>query len=146
MDCQLIGLPFQIRQLTEESRSYSSRCVTLTRTIINFNLLYSVIKVIFFNPKIHDYLLSLAKPSPSKVLKYIDLLETFGHRLGMPYSKQIAHNLYELRIRGNQEIRILYCFHQNHATIVHAFIKKSQKTPRKEIDTALKRIALLTET
>jgi len=101
-------------------------------------------KVSFFNPKIEDYLLSLEKATYSKTLKHIELLEIFGHKLTMPYSKRISHNLYELRIPGQQKVRIFYCFHNNQIYIVHAFIKKSQKTPRKEIKTAQKRITLLT--
>lgn len=62
----------------------------------------------------------------------------------MPYSKQILTNLFELRIRGQQETRIFYCFHQSRAVVVHIFIKKSQKTPKKEIETALARISVLT--
>lgn len=100
--------------------------------------------VIFFNPKIHDYLLSLQESSSTKAFKLIRLLQTFGNHLGMPYSKQISNNLFELRARGQQEIRIFYCFHENQAVIIHAFIKKSQKTPQKEIETALERISSLT--
>jgi len=62
----------------------------------------------------------------------------------MPYSKQILRKLYELRIRGQQEVRIFYCFHQGQAVILHSFIKKTQKTPRKEIKIALNRIYVLT--
>lgn len=102
--------------------------------------------VIFLNAKVKADLLSLDKPSISKSLKLIQLLKMFGGRLRMPYSKKILHNLYELRARGSQEVRIFYCFHQNQAIIVHFFIKKSQKTPKKEIETALARISVLTIT
>ncbi len=101
-------------------------------------------KVIFFNSQIKEFLKSLEKSSRSKSSKYIDLLKMFGNELGMPYSKRISRNLYELRIRGQQEVRIFYCFHQNNAIVVHVFIKKSQKTPQKEIQIALRRIAMLT--
>jgi|SRR3989344_4006612 len=100
--------------------------------------------VIFLNGKLEAYLLSLEKSSISKALKLIKLLETFGNKLGMPYSKKLLSNLFELRGRGQQEIRIFYCFHKNQAIIVHLFIKKSQKTPQKEIETALARITQLT--
>ncbi len=100
--------------------------------------------VIFFNSKVKSNLFSLEKSSSAKSSRQIKLLETFGNKLGMPYSKQISKNLFELRIRGKQEIRILYCFHQNQAVILHFFIKKSQKTPIKEIKIALSRIAVLT--
>lgn len=100
--------------------------------------------VIFFNSKIKDNLYSLDKTPLDKCLRLIDLLKMFGNKLNMPYSKKISHNLYELRIRGQQEIRIFYCFHQNQAVILHFFVKKSQKTPRKEMEIALSRIAILT--
>jgi len=101
-------------------------------------------QVIFFNPKIEKFLNSLELPASSKSAKYIKLLETHGNNIGMPYSKQLSNNLYELRVRGRQEIRIFYCFHRNQAVILHAFIKKSQKTPRQETETALNRISFLT--
>ena len=72
------------------------------------------------------------------------MLKIFGEKLGMPYSRQISRNFYELRVRGRQEVRIFYCFHLDQAVIVHAFIKKSFKTPPRELDTALSRINLLT--
>ncbi len=69
--------------------------------------------VIFFNPKIHNDLLSLQESSAAKAFKLIRLLRTFGNQLRMPYSKQILSNLFELRARGGQEIRIFYCFRKN---------------------------------
>ncbi len=101
-------------------------------------------KVIFFNPQVKNDLYSLDKIPLDKCLRLIDLLRMFGNKLSMPYSKKISANLYELRVRGQQEIRIFYCFYQDKAVIVYHFIKKSQKTPRKEIKIALSRIAVLT--
>ena len=101
-------------------------------------------QVIFFSPKIEKFLNSLELPASSKSAKYIKLLETYGNNIGMPYSKQLFPNLYELRVRGQQEIRIFYCYHRNQAVILHAFMKKSQKTPHTEIETAQNRIRSLT--
>lgn len=98
----------------------------------------------FINPKLEKYLLSFEKSTVSKLTKLIDLLEVYGNKLGMPYSKQVKNNLYELRIRGQQEIRVFYCFYQNKIVFVHAFIKKSQKTPQRDMDTATLRIKQLT--
>lgn len=103
-------------------------------------------QVIFFNPKVEGFLSSVDKDSSTKSYRQINLLKTFGNHLRMPYSKQISKNLYELRVRGRQEVRLLYCFYQNQAIIVHIFIKKSQKTPQKEIAIAQSRISLLTKT
>lgn len=76
----------------------------------------------------------------SKITHLLDLLELHGSTLGMPHSKRLDKNLFELRIRGKQELRILYCFQKRDVMLLHVFKKQTQKTPRKEIETALKRI------
>ena len=94
--------------------------------------------------KIQDFINSLDKPTIEKVARTINLLEKFGNRLTMPHSKYIESNLHELRIRGKQEIRIFYCFSRNGAYLLHGFMKKSQKTPDREIKQALRiRLALV---
>ena len=87
---------------------------------------------------------SLQKPTISKVSRLIDLLRQFGEQLRMPYSKSLGHNLFELRIRGQQGIRILYIFYKQEAVLLHGFVKKAQKTPLREIETALTRMKELT--
>ena len=96
--------------------------------------------VTFYNQKIEKELLSFKMPVSAKIYRIINLLRIYGNQLGMPYSKQIVRNLLELRVRGQQEIRIFYCFHQKQAVIIHYFIKNSQKTPKKELSLALKRV------
>lgn len=103
-------------------------------------------KTFFINPSLHDFVYSLEKSTVSKFTRLSDLLEIYDKKLGMPYSKQIQFNLYELRIRGQQEIRVFYCFHQDKIVFVHAIIKKSLKTPIQDINTALARIKQLTNT
>lgn len=86
------------------------------------------------------FIKSLDKLSIAKITHTVDLLEKHGPYLGLPHSKKLLSNLYELRIRGKQEVRICYTFFKNDIYLLHAFKKKSQKTPRKEIDIALKRL------
>jgi len=61
-------------------------------------------KVVFFDSELEKFISSLEKPTIAKVLRTIDLLESFGHLLGMPHSKKVSPHLFELRIRGKQEI------------------------------------------
>ncbi len=100
-------------------------------------------KITFFNSDIDKFIQSLNKSTYSKVLRHLKLLETYGPQLTMPYSKPISRNLFELRSKGNQEIRLFYCFYKNQIVILHGFIKKSQKTPSREINLALQRISNL---
>ncbi|MBI2415136.1 MAG: type II toxin-antitoxin system RelE/ParE family toxin [Candidatus Kerfeldbacteria bacterium] len=93
---------------------------------------------------VEDFVHSLESSTIAKILRTIDLLEHFGHRLGMPHSKKMRDGFFELRIRGRQEVRIFYIFSHGKALLVHAFIKKSQKTPQKELKLALSKILSLT--
>ncbi len=69
----------------------------------------------------------------------MELLECFGNKLGMPYSKKIDENLFELRIRGSQEVRIIFTFSKNKAILLHGFIKKEQKIPKRHLRIAWER-------
>jgi len=76
----------------------------------------------------------------AKVLRIINLLEAFGFELREPHSKKIKDNLFELRIRGSQEVCIFYAFFGSQIILLHGFVKKSQKTPIKEVHIALKKL------
>ena len=78
-----------------------------------------------------------------KIAFLINLLERFGTHLSMPYSKKITDKFYELRMRGKVEIRIIYTFKGNEATLLNIFKKKQDKIPRREIETAKTRLIAL---
>lgn len=101
-------------------------------------------EIIFFEtPRgekvVKEFIKSLDEKAISKISSDIDLLEKHGPILGMPYSKKLTKALYELRIRGKQEIRIIYGFINKSIYLLHAFQKKTPKTPPKEIGIADKR-------
>ena len=65
-----------------------------------------------------------------------------GPNLGMPYTEAIGDGLFEIRARGKEGIgRAFFCtLIDQRIVVLHAFIKKSQKTPKKELDLARKRM------
>jgi phage-related protein len=82
----------------------------------------------------------------SKIAHNVRLLRQYGNMLGLPHSKALCGGLYELRIRGKEELRILYCFTQSKTIyLLHAFKKQTQQTPHKELELALSRMKELTE-
>ncbi len=97
-----------------------------------------------FDDIVDDFITQLEKPIGTKVARHIDLLKQFGSELRMPYSKSLGNHLFELRIRGQQEVRIFYTFYENRAVLLHGFIKKTQKTPAREIETAMAKVKTLT--
>lgn len=89
---------------------------------------------------IEKFIKSLERKTIAKVLRTIDLLEKFGSHLGMPHSKKIANHLFELRVRGMQEVRIIYSFYKSTIVLLHGFIKKSPKIPQKELRMAKQKL------
>jgi phage-related protein len=67
----------------------------------------------------------------------------FSFPIGLPLCRQLSgyKDLWEVRskIRGGGIARVLFYISQGNMILLHGFIKKSQKTPKKEIDLALKR-------
>jgi hypothetical protein len=98
-----------------------------------------------FDESLEKFIKSLEKPTIAKVLRTIDLLGLFGPRLGMPHAKRIFDQLFELRIRGRQEVRIFYTFYKNKIVLLRGFIKKSAKIPQKEINNAFAKLRRLTK-
>lgn len=76
----------------------------------------------------------------SKIIHNIRLLREYGNTLGMPHSKMLSKGLYELRIRGKEELRIFYCFKKNTICLLHAFKKQTRSTPVRELSLAIKRM------
>lgn len=84
--------------------------------------------------------------SRSKIIHNVRLLRQYGNMLGMPHSKSLGSGLYELRIRGKQELRIFYCFAQQKIIyLLHSFKKQKQQTSQKELELALTRMNELTK-
>ena len=89
-----------------------------------------------------EFLDSLPSKHQAKAFREIDLLERFGSSLKEPYVKHIDGEIWELRIKFSSDISRIFYFTWNLDTIVllHGFVKKTQKTPRGEIETAQKRL------
>ncbi len=70
-----------------------------------------------------------------------ELLEEFGLDLRMPHSRAMGRGLFELRPRGREGIaRVFYCMKVGKRIIMlHSFIKKTQETPKRELDIARRR-------
>ena len=72
-----------------------------------------------------------------------ELLEEFGRKLPMPHAKYMGKGLYELRVSDpDGKIRMFYFFVKKYSIIfVHAIMKKTRKTPKKDLALAYKRMA-----
>ncbi|MBF0382969.1 MAG: type II toxin-antitoxin system RelE/ParE family toxin [Magnetococcales bacterium] len=79
----------------------------------------------------------------AKLYRIIELIHEFGlHRVREPYIMHLHGKLWEMWVKGRDGIaRAIYVTaHAKRVVIVHAFKKKTQKTPKQEIRLALERI------
>jgi len=89
---------------------------------------------------IEDFVKSLQENTQAKLIRQMDLLEEFGPNLGMPNAKPIGEGLFELRVRGKQEARMLYAFVVGRKIyLLHGFIKKTQAISRRDMALAISR-------
>ncbi|MBQ8804766.1 MAG: type II toxin-antitoxin system RelE/ParE family toxin [Tyzzerella sp.] len=91
-----------------------------------------------------EFLMSLSPKLRAKAVRDIDLLQKHGSDLREPYVKAIKGSenkgLYELRVKFSNDIaRIFYfTYCDNKYILLHGFIKKSMKTPPRELERARK--------
>jgi len=90
---------------------------------------------------VQEYLEQLDLEAAARVRFDLDLLESFGLSLGAPYVRSIRGKLWELRTTGHTQHRVLYfAASGRRLVLLHAFSKKTQKTPRSDIEIALRRM------
>jgi len=99
-------------------------------------------QIIYFNQKLEEEILNLPDGLLARYLRLTDLMLEFGSNLGLPHTKPIDTGLFELRVKSQEGIaRVFFCTKVGKKIIMlHSFIKKSQKTPKKEIKIAKTRM------
>ena len=89
---------------------------------------------------VREFLLDLDPKMRAKMVREIGLLEANGPALREPDSKPLGDGIFELRAKLSSNItRVLYFFYVGKKIILtNGFVKKTQKTPTREIDIAKK--------
>jgi phage-related protein len=89
---------------------------------------------------VEDFIYKMQSATQAKIVRLLSMLEQFGPELSMPHTRLMGSGLYELRVRGKQEVRVFYIYaHANTIYLLHAFQKKTQETPKHELDIARER-------
>ena len=95
------------------------------------------------NIPVQDFICQQSAKVEAKIYRHIDLLQDFGLSLGQPYITKLAgSDVWELRIRHSSNYyRILYFASSGRKFILlHALLKKTEKTPKNEIKIAQDRL------
>ena len=98
--------------------------------------------VAFYNERIEDEILALPAGLLARFLRYAETMETFGPDLGMPHTRAMGSGLFELRLKAAEGIaRVFYCTLVGQRIVfLHQFVKKTDKTPPREIRIARQRM------
>lgn len=66
----------------------------------------------------------------------------YGWPVGMPTCRSLGDKLWEVRssLASRREARVIFAVIEEQMVLLHAFIKKTQKTPKADLDLALKRL------
>ena len=96
----------------------------------------------FYNDKIEEEILDLPTTLRARYFRYADIMQNEGVNLGLPHTKFMGDGLFELRLKGQEGIaRVFYCLVvDNQIIMLHSFVKKTDKTPPKELNIAKKRM------
>lgn len=95
-------------------------------------------QLVYYNAKVAG----IVEPWPAGVraryLRILELMTEHGPDLGVPHTKAMGGGLFEIRARGHEGIgRAFYCtITGKQIVILHAFVKKTQKTPPRELSIA----------
>ena len=99
-------------------------------------------KISYYSEDVTNKIKAWPKGIKAKYLRTIDLIEEHGAQLGAPLTDHLGDGLFEIRIKAKEGIgRAFFCYVMNkEIIIVHAIIKKTQKTPPKELKLAKQRM------
>ncbi len=98
--------------------------------------------ITYYSEAVQKEILTLSTGLLARYLRYSDRMETYGPDLGMPPTRALGDGLFELRLKAPEGLaRVLYCtISGRKIMILHQFIRKTNKTPSKELATARRRM------
>jgi len=94
--------------------------------------------VTFYSDRVEAEILALPAGFLARFIRYAEKMERYGPDLGMPHTKAMGDGLFELRLKATEGIsRVFYCtLVGQRVVMLHHFIKKTDKTPAKELKVA----------
>ena len=86
--------------------------------------------------QVREFVATQPPETQAEYVKLVDRIETDGYLIE-PFGKKLDRNLFEMRLRRGRQVRVVYFYHMGNRVIgVHAFVKKTQQTPPRELTQA----------
>jgi len=99
-------------------------------------------KVTFYSARVEAEINALPAGLVARFVRYAERMEMYGPDLGMPHTRPMGDGLFELRLKAAEGIaRVFFCTAVGRQIVVlHQFMKKSEKTPKRELNIARNRM------
>jgi phage-related protein len=96
----------------------------------------------FYSARLEAELHALPAGFLARFLRYAERMELLGPDLGMPHTRAMGGGLFELRLKAGEGIaRVFYCTVVGRRIVfLHQFVKKTNKTPPRELKIARARM------
>jgi len=99
-------------------------------------------EITYYNEAVQKEIQNLPVGIQARYIRLTERMIIYGANLGMPHTKSMKDGLFELRMKSKEGIgRAFYCTLVNRKIVIlHAFIKKTQKTPAKDLKLGISRM------
>ena len=99
-------------------------------------------RIIYHDERLQQAILGLPNGIMARFFHCTDRMQEHRPDLGMPHTRAMRKGLFELRLKSNEGIgRVFFGVLENRRIVMlHLFMKKTEKTPHKEMDLALRRL------
>ncbi|SRR6266571_1131065 len=99
-------------------------------------------KIVYYSEDVMRFVDNLPVGIRACYARITERMIVHGPNLGMPYTRAMGEGLFEVRAHGREGIaRVLYCTTVGHKIVMlHGFVKKTDKTPEKELKIATLRL------
>lgn len=99
-------------------------------------------KITFYSDRVEAEIHALPAGLVARFVRYAERMEIFGPDLGMPHTRPMGDGLFEWRLKAAEGIaRVFFCtVVARKIVVLHQFVKKSDKTPNRELKIARSRM------
>jgi phage-related protein len=98
--------------------------------------------IVYYSQEVQEEIMNLPVTLQARFIGLTDRMMEHGPNLGLPHTDAFGGGLFELRLKGAEGIaRVFFCLIvKQQIVMLHIFIKKTQKTPDKELKLAKQRM------
>jgi phage-related protein len=98
--------------------------------------------IVYYSQEVQEEIMNLPVTLQARFIGLTDRMMEHGPNLGLPHTDAFGGGLFELRLKGTEGIaRVFFCLIvKQQIVMLHSFIKKTQKTPDKELKLAKQRM------